>query len=67
MSRISMYQKVKVCIPFPQFCGAFHIDFTSVAVVQLSNETGKLVYPKILLFDDAKHIEGISVENVYEN
>ncbi|MBE6871937.1 MAG: histidine phosphatase family protein [Ruminococcaceae bacterium] len=47
-------------IPFPQFCGAFHIDFTSVTIVELPNEIGKLVYPKIELFNDAKHICGIS-------
>ena len=54
-------------IPFPQFCGAFRIDYTAITVVQLSNKTGELIYPKILLFDDAKHIEGIAGENVYGN
>ena len=53
-------------IPFPQFCGAFYIDFTSITVVQLSNKAGELIYPKILLFNDAKHIEGIVGENAME-
>lgn len=54
-------------IPFPQFCGAFRINFTAITVVQLSNKTRELIYPKILLFNDAKHIEGIDGENVYGN
>ncbi len=54
-------------IPFPQFCGAFRIDFTSITVVQLSNKTGELIYPQILLFNDARHIEGIVGKNVYGN
>lgn len=54
-------------IPFPQFCGAFLMDFTSITVVQLSNKKGELIYPKMLLFNDAKHIEGIAEENVYGN
>lgn len=51
-------------IPFPQFCGAFYMDFTSITVVQLSNKKGELIYPKMLLFNDAKHIEGIAGENL---
>ena len=54
-------------IPFAQFCATFHIDFTSVTIVEITGEVGKLTCPKLLLFDDAKHIEGITVENFYGN
>ena len=54
-------------IPFPQFCGAFCIKFTSITVIQLSDKIGELTCPKMYLFDDAKHIEGISGENMYGN
>ena len=54
-------------IPFPQFCGALHMDFTSITIVELSNETGDLVCPKLKIFNDAKHIEGITTENVFGN
>ena len=54
-------------IPFPQFCGCFSIDFTSVTVIHLSSKVGELVSPKIELFNDAKHINGITVENIIGN
>ncbi len=54
-------------IPMPLFFGAFHMDFTSVTVVELSNEAGALFCPKLKLFNDAKHIEGITVGNVFGN
>ena len=49
-------------IPFPQFCGMFHLDFTCVTVVELSNEQGKLVYPK-LISSDANHIVGLETKS----
>ena len=54
-------------IPFPQFLGTFDIDFTSITVIRLSDKTGELIYPKICLFNDTKHIEEIAGENVYGN
>ena len=54
-------------IPFPQFCGALRLSFTSICVVQLPNNVGKLIYPRLLLFNDARHIEGLAVENVFGN
>lgn len=54
-------------IPFPQICGAFRFDFTSITMVRLQNKVGELVYPELLLLNDAKHIEGITTENVFGN
>ncbi|MBQ8397104.1 MAG: histidine phosphatase family protein [Clostridia bacterium] len=54
-------------LPFPQFCSAFHLDFTSVTVVELSNEKGRLAAPKFLLVDDARHIDGLHAEVVFGN
>lgn len=54
-------------IPFPQFCGAFLMDFTSISVVQFSNEVGELCYPKLLTFNEFGHIDGLNVDNVYGN
>ena len=51
-------------IPFPQFCGAFPIDFTSVTIVQLGNKMGERIYPQMLLGDDAEHIKGLCVEGL---
>ena len=52
-------------IPFPLFCGAFPVNFTSVTTIRLSNRMGALFCPKMILFNDARHIEGITVDNVY--
>lgn len=50
-------------IPFPQFCGTFALELTGVIVIELSNEQGKLVCPK-LISSDASHLKN-KVENVY--
>lgn len=54
-------------IPFPQLCGLTHPDFTSITVLQLSDKSEKLFYPQLFLFNDARHIEGLDVENTYGN
>ena len=54
-------------VPFPQICGFFSLDFTSVTAIKLSDEMGKLICPKLKYSNDAKHIVGITVENVYES
>lgn len=54
-------------IPFPQICGIIDIECTSVTVVELSGEPGALVTPRFRIVNDAKHTEGISVNNFYGN
>ena len=54
-------------IPFPQFCGAFRMGFTSISVIKLSDTVGELCYPKLLLFNDTKHAEDINAETVFDN
>ena len=54
-------------IPFPQVCAFLGMDYTSVMTVGLSNEKGSLVNPKLIGSNDAKHIEGLTVENVFGN
>ena len=53
-------------IPFPQICGIFHLDFTSITVLKFSDKIGELICPKLLLLNDARHIRGLDVQNVYE-
>ena len=52
-------------IPFIQLCGLFHLDFTSITTVELSNEKGRLICPKLLCMNDSVHIKDLTVENVY--
>ena len=47
-----------LCIPFIRFCSMFHIDFTGITAIELPDEKGKLVCPR-LLFSDATHILSI--------
>ena len=54
-------------IPFPRMCGIIDIECTSVTVVELSGKTGDLVSPKLRIVNDAKHTEGICVDNFYGN
>ncbi len=54
-------------IPFPLICEILDIYCTSVTAIELFGEVGALVSPKIRILNDAKHIEDISVENVYGN
>ena len=52
-------------IPFPKFCSMSTIDFTAITAVSFSNEKGKLISPKIILLNDAKHLSGIEGEKIY--
>ena len=54
-------------IPFPQLVGFFSVSFTSITKISLSGERGQLVLPKLKFSNEAKHIEGITVDNVYGN
>ena len=53
-------------IPFPQVCGIFHPELTSITVVEFSDKPNELFCPKLLLFNDAEHIIGIDTKNVYD-
>ena len=46
-------------LPFPQFCGTFWLEFTSITVLELSDEPGRLTVPIVRLLNDARHIEGL--------
>jgi probable phosphoglycerate mutase len=53
-------------IPFPQICGIVHPDFTSITVVEFSDKIGELFCPRVLLLNDARHIEGLDSKKTYE-
>ena len=53
-------------IPFPQVCGFFSINYTSITCVRLPDSKGKLVAPRLVYSNDARHIEGLEVENKFE-
>jgi probable phosphoglycerate mutase len=53
-------------IPFPQFCGMIHPDFTSVIVIKLPERVGETVQPMLCSLD-AAHIKGLDAEKVFGN
>lgn len=52
-------------LAFPWVLSAVRLEFTSVTVVDLSNEKGTLAFPTLTLLNDAKHLEGLETENVF--
>lgn len=52
-------------ITFPQACGSIHMDFTSITKFSFPNEKGQLICPKLIGLNDAEHIQGITVDNVF--
>ena len=52
-------------LAFPYVCATLHPDFTSVTVVEFSDEVGRLAPPRALLVNDARHIQGIEEENSF--
>jgi probable phosphoglycerate mutase len=50
-------------IPFPFMCEAMAPDYTAVTIITLRGENGALITPKVELFNDAKHIEGIFLDS----
>ena len=52
-------------IPLPHFCGLLQFDFTSITTLNLANELGALVYPKLICANDARHTADITEENVF--
>ena len=43
-------------LSFPYMCSIMPYDFTSIIVLNFPDEPGKLVFPRIELFNDARHI-----------
>ena len=52
-------------IPLPVFYGSLCMGCSSIIIVTLGNKYGELVCPKLNLFNDMSHAEGLTVENVY--
>lgn len=52
-------------LAFPWVLSAVRLEFTSVTVVELSNEKGTLTFPTLTLLNDAKHLDGLETENIF--
>ena len=52
---------------FPWVFQVIRLDFTSVTIVDLSDQVGCLTFPTLTLLNDARHIEGIAATTVFGN
>ena len=52
-------------LPLPFLCYAVCPAFTAVTIISLSGEEGSLISPRFEIVNDARHIQGVAVENVY--
>ena len=53
-------------IPFPQMCSIVQPNYTAITIVSFSDKHGVLTQPKLLLANDARHIEGLETKIMYE-
>jgi probable phosphoglycerate mutase len=54
-------------LTFPFICGAIHQDFTAITVITLDGGEGSLITPRVEIFNDARHIAGITTTQGYSN
>ena len=54
-------------LPFPYVCKAIQPKCTAVTIVTFNGENGELIAPMFELMNDARHIAGIEVKNVFGN
>ena len=52
-------------LPFPFACCAMGLDYTGITAVDLSGGAGALVTPKFVFVNNARHIQGMTVENYF--
>ena len=54
-------------LPFPYVTTVMGPDYTGVTVVSLPDALGQLVTPRFELMNDARHIQGLRIENYFGN
>lgn len=54
-------------LAFPFVCAAMGPDYTGITIAALPDTPGALVSPRFELMNDARHIQGMTIENVYDH
>lgn len=52
-------------IPFLYACRTIGCDYTAITIVNFASKEGELTAPRFELVNDARHIKGITVENIF--
>ncbi len=53
-------------LPFPYVVHTINPTYTAITIVELNGEPGTLAAPRFILVNDARHIQGIEAELVFE-
>ena len=54
-------------LPYPFVCNTLNQDYTGITIVEFPDTPGALVKPRFEILNDARHINALRIENVYEN
>lgn len=52
-------------IPFLAACKMFNCDYTAITIVNIEGNESDITSPSFRIVNDARHIEGITAENIY--
>lgn len=52
-------------MPFLYTCRTIRCDYTAITIVNFGGKEGELTAPRFVLVNDARHIKGITTENVF--
>ena len=52
-------------LPFPFVTSTMGPDYTGITIVELPDEEGALVKPRLEMLNDARHIRGLTVDNYF--
>lgn len=53
-------------LPFLFVCCAMGIDYTGICILDLPDRPGQLVTPRIEVFNDARHIRDLRIQNIFD-
>ena len=53
-------------LPYPFVCTTINQDYTGITVVELPDAPGVLVKPRFEIMNDARHIQDLKTENIYD-
>lgn len=53
-------------LPYPFVCSTMNQDYTGITIVEFPDTVGVLVKPRFEIMNDARHIQELRVENVYD-
>ena len=53
-------------LPYPFVCTTLNQDYTGITIVEFPDTPGALVKPRFEILNDARHIKGLQVTNLYD-